>query len=53
MSKDKHAKEILLRSKRFEPYCDLLTAILEDGKKYTIKEVEKKIESFMKGKVKK
>ena len=43
-----HSKEQLLRSQR----RDLLGALLEDGKWYTLEEVDTAIENFMKGKVK-
>lgn len=42
----------LLVAERFNSRKDLLKAILSDKKKYSISEVEKKIEEFMKGKVK-
>ena len=42
----------LLAAERFSSRKDLLKAILSDKKKYSISEVEKKIEEFMKGKVK-
>ena len=42
----------LLEAERFSSRKDLLKAILSDKKKYSISEVEKKIEEFMKGKVK-
>lgn len=45
-------KEQLLGSQRYQDKRDLLQALLESGKKYTISEVNQKIENFMKGKVK-
>ncbi len=42
----------LLAAKRFSNRKDLLKAILSKSKKYSVSEVEGKIEEFMKGKVK-
>ena len=47
-----HSKEQLLRSQRYAKRRDLLGALLEDGKWYTLEEVDTAIENFMKGKVK-
>lgn len=46
-----YSREQLLSSARFQKRKDLLEALLEDGKLYTVKAVEEKIESYMKGKV--
>lgn len=46
------SKEQLLSSKRFKDRRDLVEALLDDGELYTVKAVEEKIESYMKGKVK-
>ncbi|MFR8759214.1 MAG: hypothetical protein ACLVG7_01610 [Negativibacillus sp.] len=43
------SKEDLVKSKKYQHRRDLLNAILEDDKKYTIQEVDSKIEKFMKG----
>lgn len=43
------SKEDLIKSKKYQHRRDLLNAILEDDKKYTIQEVDSKIEKFMKG----
>ena len=48
----KFSKEALMNSKRFRNECDLVSALLEDGKEYTIPEVEGMITKYMKGKVK-
>ena len=48
----KFTKESLLNSKRFCNECDLVSVLLEDGKEYTISEVESMITKYMKGKVK-
>lgn len=47
-----HSKEQLLRSKRYAKRVDLLGALLDDTKQYTIEEVDAAIDTFMKGKVK-
>ncbi|MBD5461508.1 MAG: hypothetical protein HDR24_00385 [Lachnospiraceae bacterium] len=44
--------EQLLAAERFRNRRDVLRAVLSDRKKYSISDVEKKIEGFMKGKVK-
>ena len=46
-SETKHTKAALVGSKRFEARRDLLNAILEDGKKYTISEAEDKINNYL------
>lgn len=45
-------KEQLLASKRFQTRRDLLNALLSSEKQYTIGEVERSIEQYLKGKVK-
>lgn len=45
-------KEQLAASKRYANRRDLVSVLLEDGKQYTLDEVDKKIEEFKKGKVK-
>ncbi len=47
-----HSKEQLLRAQRYAKRRDLLGALLEDGKRYTLEEVDTAIEKYMKGKVK-
>lgn len=47
----KFSKEQLIRSARFARRRDLLSALLKDGKLYSIEEVETAIEHYMKGKV--
>lgn len=49
---NKFSKEQLIASSRFRDRRDILEALLETGKLYTVKAVEEKIESYMKGKVK-
>lgn len=46
------SKEDLLKSKRFHDYRDIVSALLKDGVKYTVSEVETMIANYMKGKVK-
>lgn len=45
-------KEQILASAKYKGRHDLLDALLVDGKSYTAKEVDEKIERYMKGKVK-
>lgn len=44
-------KQQLVESRKYANRRDLLKALLEDGKSYTIAEVDAAIEKFMKGKV--
>lgn len=44
-------KKDLVNSKRFRDERDIVSALLEDGKEYTISEVEAMITKYMKGKV--
>ena len=46
------SKEQLIKSKTFAPYRDLLTVIVDDDEKITKQEATKRIESFLKRKVK-
>lgn len=45
----KYFKEDFLRSEKFKKDKDLLNAILEENKKYTKTEVEKKIKKYFEG----
>ena len=45
-------KDQLANSKRYAGLRDLVSVLLEDGKQYTLAEVDEKIETFKKGKVK-
>ena len=49
---NKFSKEQLAASERFRERRDILEALLKFGELYTVKAVEEKIESYMKGKVK-
>lgn len=44
-------RDQLAASKRYAAQRDLVNALLEDGRQYTLAEVDKKIEAFQKGKV--
>ena len=46
-----YTKEQLAASKRYANRRDLIRALLEDGKAYTLKEADALIEKYMKGKV--
>ena len=45
-------KQELLQAERYHGKKDLVSALLEDGRKYSLKEVDAVIDKFMKGKVK-
>lgn len=49
---NKFSKEQLIASNRFRERRDILEALLKFGELYTVKAVEEKITSYMKGKVK-
>lgn len=44
-------KEQIVASKRYENDVDIVNALLQDGKEYTLAEVDEMIERFKKGKV--
>ena len=44
-------KEKILAFQRYRGRADLLSVLLEDGKTYTIRQVDSLIEYFMKGRV--
>lgn len=48
----KFSKEQLIASDKYANRRDLVSALLDDNETYTIATVDKKIEEFMKGKVK-
>ena len=48
----KFSKAQILASARYRVRKDLVDALLDDSKKYTMKQVDELIEEFMKGKVK-
>lgn len=45
-------KQELLEAECYQGKKDLVSALLEDGRKYSLKEVDAIIDKFMKGKVK-
>lgn len=45
-------KDQLAASKRYANLRDLVSVLLEDGRQYTLAEVDEKIRTFKKGKVK-
>ena len=49
---NKFSKEQLIASNRFRERRDILEVLLVTGELYTVKAVEEKITSYMKGKVK-
>lgn len=50
-AENQFSKEQLLASERFRNKRDILEALLDAGEFYTVKAVEEKIQSYMKGKV--
>lgn len=50
--KTEYSKEQILVSTKYANRRDLVDALLDDKKKYTMETVDNMIESFMKGKVK-
>lgn len=48
----KFRKEQLLHAERYRSKKDLVNALLEDNREYSLTEVDAVIEKFMKGKVK-
>nr|WP_308742102.1 hypothetical protein [uncultured Anaerocolumna sp.] len=49
---DVFTKDQVLSSKRYENIRDAVSVVLENGKSYSLAEVDELIEKFMKGKVK-
>lgn len=48
-----YSKKQIVKSKKYENHVDLVNALLDDDdKKYSLAEVDKKINSFLKGAVK-
>lgn len=48
----KYTKQQILKSKRYSDKQDLINALLKDDTQYSISEVDKIINDFMKGEVK-
>lgn len=51
-AESRFTKEQIVNSKKYVEQSDIVRALLEDNKTYTIKEVDNIIEKFRKGKVK-
>jgi hypothetical protein len=51
-TENRFTKQQVLASKKLSHSKDLINAILEDGKTYTLKEVETKVNEYLKRKVK-
>ena len=49
----RYTKEQLIASRRYADKRDLLEALLDDDKKYSLSDADSKIEKYMKGEVKK
>lgn len=47
-----YTREQIMSSRRYAARRDLVGVLLEDGRQYTLAEVDEKIERFKKGKVK-
>lgn len=47
-----YEKKQIVKAKKYEHDIDVINALLEDGKSYTLAAVDKIIEDFKKGKVK-
>lgn len=43
----KFSKEQILKSKKYDNRCDILTVVLEENKSYTHSEIEEKIKIFL------
>lgn len=48
----KYSKKQLISSKRYNGEEDIINAVLQDNKLYSIEETDALVENFMKGKVK-
>ncbi|MDE7322780.1 MAG: hypothetical protein K2N73_08570 [Lachnospiraceae bacterium] len=46
-----YSKEQLILSGHFQDRRDIVSALLDSGKQYTVKDVDEKIRNYMKGKV--
>jgi len=52
VKENKFSKEQLLKSQKYKDERDLINALLKEDKKYSLSDVDKLIDEFMKGKVK-
>jgi hypothetical protein len=51
VKENKFSKEQLLESQKYKDERDLINALLKEDKKYSLSDVDKIIDDFMKGKV--
>lgn len=51
-TEETYTKEAILRAKEYSTKKDLVNALLEDDKKYTIKQVDSIINNYLKGVIK-
>ena len=49
MAEPKYTKSAILRDKKYAKYVDLVTALLDDDKTYSLRAVDKKINEYIKG----
>ena len=47
-----YSKKQIVKSKKYENNVDLVNALLEDDKKYSLADIDRMINSFLKGAVK-
>ncbi len=52
LNERKFTKKQIIASARYRNRKDMVSALLDDGKTYTITEVDQKVDQIMKGKVK-
>nr|DAY51591.1 MAG TPA: ATP-dependent RNA helicase [Caudoviricetes sp.] len=45
-------KEQILQSLKFSNHRDILSVLLKDGRNYTVEEIDREIQNYMKGAVK-
>lgn len=48
----KYTKDVIIASKQYKKYKDLLTVVLDDNKTYTLKEVDKVLKDTLASKIK-
>lgn len=51
MDLTKYTKERLIASDKFAAYRDILSAILEDGRSYTVRQTERALDNYLGRKV--
>lgn len=52
VKENKFSKEQMLKSEKYKDERDLINALLKEDNKYSLSDVDKLIDDFMKGKVK-